>query len=218
MVEHHIQKEIIDRLRKNNSLRYSELKPRDIEGNIFTYHLNLLINQKLINKNEGKYSLSPTGLSYVDKISSTNLKPRNQPKIIAILAIYNPDQNKWLLAKRKILPYFGQFMLPSGKIHLGESSLEHAKRELEEQITEKVLDLKLRGVANIRINQNKVLISHVLANIFYVETSILLKPKESDKFSYHWEEDLNKLNLMPGTAEVIEALNNKSDIFLDLEI
>ena len=193
------------------SLKFSELKPKGMESNIFMYHLKYLINEGLVKKSKNGYGLSAKGLNYVDGLSSTNLRLRKQPKLIAILTIQN-SEGHWLLAKRKTQPYINKLMYPSGKHHIGETLDEHLKRESLEKFGTQ-LNFKYFGLAEIEILDGDTLMSHVLANVYYCKANISL-PYEDERFSYQWH-PLSKAsdNLMPGTLDLCQQILKKDSIF-----
>lgn len=210
MIEHHIQRDIVNELMYHACLRFSELKPDGMESNIFMYHLNQLIKGGYVEKFESGYRLAPMGLQYVDGISSVSLKPRKQPKIIAIVALEN-QEGKWLLAERKIQPYIGERMFPSGKQHLGESFSEHARRELREKIGHEV-SLRFRGIAEIIIYRDGQVLTQVLAHVHSGKLDESEPPAASDRFSYVWHDfDKDEHQLMAGTKELHEALCQEAD-------
>lgn len=212
MIEHHIQKDILLRLSKAAELRFSELKPDDLESNAFMYHLKQLQGQKLVEKTSDGYRLSDEGLAYIDGFSFHTLKPRKQPKVITILAIQN-SKGQWLLAKRKYQPYIGQLMLPSGKQHLGESPAEHATRELAEKL-HMDMELTRRGMADIRIYRGDKLITHVLAHIYAGVAASDALPPETHQFSYEWSAGNGTSHkLLAGTEEIIAKLENETGLF-----
>jgi ADP-ribose pyrophosphatase YjhB (NUDIX family) len=218
MVEHHIEKELIDRLMFADGLRFSELKPAGMESNIFMYHLNSLIKSNLVIKKDSQYKLSSKGLTYVDSISSQNLKPRKQPKIITIIAVRDKD-NSWLLLQRKFQPYIGQFMFPSGKQHFGENIANHAKRELMEK-TGLNTALLYRGIANIQISKDNDILTHVIAHIHSGVVDDVAIPAETSKYRYIlFDFNNHSYNLMPGTREIYDALENGNEVLnLNLEL
>ena len=62
MLDHHIQKSIVYDLAFAESLRFSDLKPDDMENKAFTYHLKKVMKSGLVEKLEdGHYSLTMKG-------------------------------------------------------------------------------------------------------------------------------------------------------------
>jgi hypothetical protein len=146
-IEHVIQKQILEKLTFAQSLRFSELKPSNLESNLFMYHLNRLIKSGFVKKTEEGYTLTQVGLAHVDKLSMKDLKHRVQAKVLSILAIEN-ENGKWLMLKRLHQPYIGKIGFPSGKTHYGESLLAAASRDLEEKSGLTGVELELRGNFN----------------------------------------------------------------------
>jgi 8-oxo-dGTP pyrophosphatase MutT (NUDIX family) len=218
MIEHHIQKDILLRLSKAAELRFSELKPEDMESNSFIYHLKQLQSQKLVDKTETGYRLSDEGLSYIDGFSFHTLKPRKQPKIITILIVKNPS-GQFLMAKRKYQPYIGQYMFVSGKQHLGEGPDEHVVRELREKLN---LDVpaKRRGLSDIRIYRGEKIITHVTAHIYEALSPTDQLPEDTHQFEFVWvNADDTELPMLAGTHEIIEKLGEEKELFfLSLDV
>lgn len=219
MIEHHIQRSIIDRLMRAPALRFSGLKPAGMESNIFMYHLKQLIKQKYVEKTvEGAYRLAPTGLSYVDRLS-VNLKPREQPKLIAILALHD-EAGRWLLAERKAQPYIGTRMFISGKRHRGEHAGAHAARELHEK-TGLQAELRQRGMADIQIYAaTGELLTHAVALVYEGIVPADAAPPEADRLRYVWHDFADvRVPLMPGTRELYEQLGAGNQAFaIDLSL
>lgn len=213
MINHPIQRDLIDRLMHSDGLRFSEFKPDGMESNIFTYHLKSLIKLDYLTKIDNQYCLTTKGLNYVDSLSSVNNRPSKQPKIIAIIAVKNIN-NQWLLLERKLQPYRGQLMLPSGKQHFGENITTHAKRELFEK-TGIDIPLTFRGIANISISSGDQVLTHVVAHIHSAYLDNIKLPSENDKFKFvlHNFKDSNK-PLMSGTKEICNLLISNNQLFI----
>jgi 8-oxo-dGTP diphosphatase len=198
---------------RSDGMRFSSLKPDDMESNIFMYHLKSLISGGYVLKTGTNYILTPKGLTYVDSLSSKNLKPRKQPKLIAIVAIKD-DQNRYLLLQRKFQPYKDLLMLPSGKQHFGENITDHAKRELLEK-TGLDIPLSYRGIANIILGENNQILTHVVAHVHSGITKTIKLPTDNDKFKFVLHDFKTKgLNLMPGTREIFELVNSNQRAFI----
>lgn len=218
MIEHHIQRDIVNRLSRASSLRFSQLKPKELEANLFMYHVKQLMKMGYVQKAASGYELAPLGLTYVDGLSTTDSKPRKQPKVISILVLQN-TQGEWLLGRRKLQPYIGRLMFPSGKQHFGESPEQHSRRELFEKTGLKV-PLKRLGLADIRITQNGNLMTHVIGHVYSGNVSTGAEVPETDQHSYEWHRILPESHeLMPGTAELLDRVKTSTDLFfLSLEL
>ena len=206
VIEHHIQRDIIDRLMHNQRLRFSELKPDGMESNIFMYHVAQLKKLHYIDKDADGYFLIHEGLQYVDGLRRDSIRPHRQPKVIAILILQN-DSGEWLMAERTTQPYINQRMFISGQQHFGESLYEQPTRELVEiGITD--LETAYRGIADIQITTDSGVLTQVIA---HVHSGVYngLPPKDNDRFRYVWHDFLNnQVTLMPGTQELYEQLQN----------
>lgn len=214
MLEHHIQKDIVDRLSTAKVLRFSELKPKELEANLFMYHLKRLIKDSYVAKTINGYELTTKGLTYVDGLTLTNGTPRQQAKLICILALQNQD-GRWLLGRRKYQPYIGQLMFLSGKQHFGESPEAHARREAREKIGSE-LELTRRGSADIRITRASDPLTHIFGHIYHAMIpEDLVIPAETDQHTYSWYGSFPDADeLVPGTKELYDALTSSSSPFL----
>lgn len=208
-IAHHLQRDILDRLMRTPMRRFSELKPADIESNSFMYHLKQLMQAGYVEKIDGFYRLSANGLTYVDTISHLNLKPRKQPKLVTIIALRN-SSGQWLMARRKRQPFINSYMLPSGKQHFGESAETHIDREIKEQFGFDVVT-KRRGLTDIRIHRDNVLITHVVGHV-YEGMADVDAPLGNDKFDYEWV-DADDVMLMAGTKELCDKIANEPSLF-----
>lgn len=216
MIEHHIQRKILERLMTSESLRFSDLKPDGMESNIFMYHLGRLQHQEFIVKTKDGYGLAHKGLQYVDGLQSGTLKPYRQPKLIAIMILEN-DEGQFLLAERKTQPYVGTRMFMSGTQHFNESYVEQPKRELEEKgLTDVVAEY--RGIADIEISQDDQLLTHVFAHVHYAKYNGELPP-EDDRFRYVWHDFSDKaVLLVAGTYDIYELINTGAPFSVSLRV
>lgn len=131
---HHIQRDIIGVLLTREYAAFSELKPKKVDSNLFSYHLKLLQKNDFITKADQGYTLSRKGLVYADRVSSEKMRIRTQPKIITMLLVQN-GYGKVLVQRRTKQPYINTWTLPYGKLHIDdETVLMAAKRESKEKL------------------------------------------------------------------------------------
>ncbi|MBU3668733.1 MAG: NUDIX domain-containing protein [Candidatus Taylorbacteria bacterium] len=165
---HTIEEHVLRHLTRYSEATFSQMKPKLIESNVFTYHLKKLITAGYIKKTKQIYSLSAKGKQFADTISHENFTPRIQPKIVTLIVL--EYQNKYLLYKRDKEPFVGYVGFPYGKIHLEERVAEAAKRELIEK-TGFETELVHKGDMYITAHSEVELISHMLCHIFYKKIS-----------------------------------------------
>lgn len=210
MIEHHIQKDIIKRLSQARELRFSELKPSDLESNSFMYHMKQLITSSYVEKTETGYTLTPSGLTYVDGLSLKSSRPRKQAKILSVIVLKN-NHGEYILARRKYQPFIGTLLFPGGKQHYGESPEDHVVRELQEQFNLAGAPVR-RGLVDQRTFSKGALITHVLTHVYEMTYNGPVPP-ESPKFIYEWSQVEGTKQLYPGTHELFQALERESGLF-----
>ncbi len=216
---HYIQLAILDKLLRNEVMRYSVLRPDGIESNHFSYHLKELQRERLVAKVEGGYTLAPKGLAYVDSLSHKHMKPRKQPKIITTVFLED-HQGKVLLFRRNYQPYIHRLGPPSGKLHLEETMLEAARRELYEKTGVTVVPIKHRGLVNLEVRQQGYVISHVMAHIFSGRVVTPPNAGRSSRGECSWAKlsTYTRAELMPATRKIHKLLNNQAFFYEEMHI
>lgn len=199
---HHIQSHILRILLRQEYARFRDMRPPRVDTNAYSYHLKALQKDDYIVKTDKGYTLSAKGLGYVDGLSSDERNVRKQPKNIAIFALHN-SANEWLVVERLIQPYIGQYMMPSGKQHYGESPEDHIRREIYEQLKAHV-DVEYCGYTDVRIWRDQQVITHINGHVYTGEYNGPL-PGQSDKFRYMFM-SLDHPNMVPRTSELILAV------------
>lgn len=204
---HRLQQHILQQLIRHPGRRYSELKPADVEGNIFMYHLRQLIKQGHVEKNEaGNYCLTASGQGYADRYSLKLSAQRTQPRIVTMVASHK-EAGEWLWYRRHRQPLIGQVGFIYGNLHLGESIEAAAARELAEKAGF-AADLSHRGDGYLYIYDGEDVVSAFLFHLFVGDN---LRPTEgrlSDAGGTFWAKfaDVEANELIPGTAELVKLV------------
>jgi 8-oxo-dGTP pyrophosphatase MutT (NUDIX family) len=127
---HPIQLAILESLRRSSAaLRYRDMRPADIENDIYNYHLRYLTQQGLVEKRAGKYALNDAGKKQLVELNPYH--ESNRFKIAALCLVMQDD--RLLYQKRVRQPFAGQSGLIGGGIHRGETAVAAAKRRLFEE-------------------------------------------------------------------------------------
>lgn len=211
-VNHHIQKHIIDVLMYQKVVRFRDLRPPRIDTNLFTYHLKALVKMGFVQKADGGYTLSATGLSYVDRVSSEKKTIRTQPKIITMLVIQN-GEGDILLQRRTKQPYIDTWTLPYGKLHIDDLSVKAAaQREASEKLGLKNQDMEHAGDCYIRVHADGSLVSTTLAHVFRFYKDDIAT---SETLQWARPHRLDSLTLAPAVQDVMTRTFFKDPFYFE---
>lgn len=133
---HDIQLAILNKLLFSPSLRYTEMKPdQKMDNNQFDFHLDKMIEVGYVVKIEEGYTLTASGKEYANRLDTDVVQIERQAKIGVVLKLRKSinDETYYLIQKRLKQPYYGYFGMITGKVRFGETAIETANRELEEE-------------------------------------------------------------------------------------
>ncbi len=108
MLDHHIQKNIVYTLAFADTMRFSELKPDELENKAFDYHLKKTIRAGLVVKNDdGSYSLTNEGKRVGKGAFKKQSRMIDRAYSVLLLAVRRREDGAWLLVRRKSQPLLG---------------------------------------------------------------------------------------------------------------
>lgn len=207
---HHIQKSIIDVLASKDSAHYADLKPADLDGNQFTYHLKQLIVDKLVAKNDdGTYSLTQKGRGY---LVTRYENPDEMAHTIFLVVIRHGG--KLLLRERKVQPMLGYIGFlhgePTAEKTLGESVRERVSAKAGIDIE----DITVCGSGLIRLLSDGQTQSFSHAIIVRANAASGELPISEDKTGRNFwadETELNSIpNLLPSCGDILNFVFDPS--------
>ncbi len=212
---HHIQAKILRQLLYTEALNYAAMRPQGVESNHFAYHLEQLLKEKLILKDDKQYYLSAAGLSLIDRLSQETMHARLQPHIVTAIDLTTPD-GQTLLFTRNFQPFLHRAGWPLGKMHYSESTAAAAARELQEKTGLTGMPLVHRGMAYIDARQKGTTISRVLYHIFHGDVAKPLPTvTPAHRGSCTWADHTAYApsQLMPGFLEIKALLATTKQLF-----
>lgn len=212
---HPIQRHILKQLTLNEYQRYSDLRPEDVEGNLFMYHVEQLISEGLVERSNKRYTLSSKGKQHAGIINVDTGVPRPQPKITTTVIARN-DKGEYLLFRWNRQPFIHKTSFIYGKTDYGKSIRDNARRELAMKANVEA-EVDWIGDVYIQVLENEQTINHMLTHVF--DTSGAEGGVESTvpTGQSFWSnvEDYPSGELVPGTKEILELYKNSSKPFLD---
>jgi hypothetical protein len=165
---HHIQRDVLSRLNLSPRLAHSALKPAELTGNSFNYHLRHVMAQQLVAQGEdGQYFLTPRGRLLADNVSLPSMKLKIRPVTGVVLLVQSPAAGV-LQYESSREPTRALIGLPFGKLRLGDSieaTIErmYRRRRLD---SARITNVKCLGQANIRYFEQGELVVHRLASVW----------------------------------------------------
>jgi 8-oxo-dGTP pyrophosphatase MutT (NUDIX family) len=163
-----IQNHIISRLKNADTLRYKDMKPKEVPNDLYNYHLKSLVSKKLVDKSQSGYCLSHLGREYVADIHHTSDQANRLFKInvITIVSRTHSGNLQVLVQERMSQPSYGIIGVMGGTILKGESMEEGARRKLNQE-TGLTAEFEIAGIERRQLYKNGDLFSDVLFPICY---------------------------------------------------
>lgn len=204
---HHIQRAILDRLATTNSARYGEIKPAELDGNSFTYHMKQLISDRYVLKNkDGSYALAPKGKDYIVHRYDG---PALQAHSIFLIAIRRGDE--WLMRERLVQPLLGMSGFVHGEPIATEPLIETATKRLQEKAGLNV-PLSIHSSGLIRISRDDTVesFSHAIILTGEADQDISITDDKTGRNYWVQASDLRKSNILPSCTDIVALLSQDS--------
>lgn len=206
---HEVQASILRELLFANGSNFASLNKLGLTNDHFTFHIQRLQKEGIIEKKDGKYYLTQKGKTYASKLDVDRLVMERQgtPGVAVTARKVIKGRVHYLIQQRLKEPFYGCHGFINGKIRFGDTSLQTAKRELKEEtgLTGKPEILcvyhKIRGPKRSEIK---------LDNFFfvYIVRNPKGKLKDTIEGKNYWltVDQIKKLKTFPGFESVLEVV------------
>lgn len=217
MLEHHIQKAIVYKLAFNQSLRFSQLKPDDLDNKLFDYHLKLVIRDGLVEKDKaGLYRLTSEGRRVGVGVLEKQLATLDRAHSVVFLIIRRQSDKAWLLFKRKTHPLLGEVGLMHVNPVANKEIIETAQDKLRE-ITNLSAHFTYAGNGYFKVLKGDEIESFTHFTVLVAQNVQGELKQDSRKGEYFWVANINavKDQLLPTAVEIIEQCQTSKPFFID---
>lgn len=206
---HKVQASILRELLFNNGTNFSSLNKFKLTNDHFTFHINKLINEGVIEKNKSKYYLTQKGKVFASKLDVDSLVMERQATLSVAVTAKKKIKGKThlLIQKRLKEPFYGYYGFINGKVRFGETSKETAKRELKEETNLSgdpdifCVFHKMRGPSKSAIKLDNLFFVYLVKNI----RGTLKNTKEGENFWFPYEK-VSKLKTFPGFGHLLKIV------------
>lgn len=200
---HVIDRHIIKVLTYVKSARYRDLRPENVDSNLFNYHRKMMIKDGYIRQNsKGLYELSEKGLRFVERVSVDTIRIKPRPKLIVTFLLLN-KQGELAMWQKPVQPFIGTINLPNGKVRFeDENTLESARRLLAKFYSDDIVSLQFRGVAEVAVYRSGIMLSHT----YHMVVVGIINPKHVTNTLIEWIAPnlLLKQDTTPGVMEIVK--------------
>jgi ADP-ribose pyrophosphatase YjhB (NUDIX family) len=199
-----IKHKIFELFLRKKRLRFSDIeKAIGIKTNVLAYHLNTMIKENMLVKDDDEYMLSIHGEKLLPFFSHVTQQITGGCLPVVLAAIVRKD--KILMIKRTMRPYQGYWGMPGGKLHLEESIDECAVREVKEETGLDCTFSHIAAIVHERVKE-KESYKHAFLLFFVVVKPKTDKIKESEEGRLEWFplKTLQPARIIPSDYQMIK--------------
>lgn len=198
--------------------RFADLKPKNLDNNIFTYHLHQLMTQKLVIKNDdGLYELTSHGkFASIDTIYSPHEILELAYDIL--LLVVKDEDGRWLLRRRLSDPLFGLW----GFAHAEPTAYEHTPETATRVLLEKTglsATFTVKGSGYFRVKKGDDLESftHFTLLCSHNVSGDLLESQGNGDNAWFENPDFSDKSMIPSTAKLAALSQKPNHFFIEMD-
>lgn len=151
-----MEDKILNLFAYNEQLPFAEIqKLLKIRSNLLSYHLSKLLKSNILIKENNSYKISPDSEYLVPYLSS-------KQSVLPVILVHIGNSKQAFLIQRKKRPFKGLFSLPGGRLLLGESIQEAAKRILKEKSSIEISNPRITQILHEVVKKNNKIIHSFL--------------------------------------------------------
>jgi hypothetical protein len=217
MLEHHIQKTIVYKLAFSPGMRFSELKPDELDNKLFDYHLKSVISDKLVEKDaNGLYRLTPEGQRIGVGVLDKRLASLDRAHSVLFLIVRRKSDKAWLLFRRKTHPLLGEVGFMHANPKASEEIFKTAQDELKDK-TNLTAVFSYAGSGYFKIYTDDKIGSYTHFTLLAAENVQGEIIQSNPKGAYFWQSDIETIqdNLLPTAKELAKQYQTGQPFFIE---
>ncbi|HEX7483734.1 MAG TPA: hypothetical protein VF281_01140 [Candidatus Saccharimonadales bacterium] len=189
----------MDKLSTAETKRYGELKPPELDGNVFGYHLKNLLTEKYISKDEdGAYALTLTGKDY---LVHRYENPILQAHSIFLIAVRRGDE--WLMRERLVQPLLGMTGFIHGEPIADEPLLDTAQRRLLDKTgLSSSLSIFSSGLIKITRNETIESFAHAIILTGHTDEDFTINDDQTGRQFWQSTSTLSQSSILPSCSDI----------------
>lgn len=198
-------------------MRFSELKPQELENKLFDYHLKKVISAGLIEKAaDGTYTLTSEGRRLGIHVLENTQALVDRAYSVLFLVIRRSSDGAWLLYKRRNHPLKDRV----GFMHVIPNSLESATQTAQSECNLKTgLDCTFSPLGNgyFRVFENNELQSFTHFTLLSCEAAEGELTQNNELAEYMWVNkiDATDSQLLPSMPLLLEKYLTQKPFYID---
>lgn len=137
MKKRDIKLDILKKLVKTKGLRYAQIRPKGVENDLYNYHLQSLVKEGYVEKQDAIYKLTLKGQKYAAIVKPIN--PLGVKDVLlkqnALCVVSKHENNQLMVLNqiRNVHPFYGKKGILGGTLKPGEKIIDGASRKLKEE-------------------------------------------------------------------------------------
>ena len=143
-----MEKKLLNLFAFHQKLKFHEIeKQLHVRSNLLAYYLKNLVKKEVLKKENDYYFLTDSAEYLIPYLS-------DKQAALPVVLIHLGDKNKAFLYKREKRPYKDKLSLPGGRLLVGESFKEAAKRIMKTKFNIGISNEKIKLIALEQVKKN----------------------------------------------------------------